>query len=231
MSTFAYQALRSHAAHTVRVGFTDARVDLAETQPHLRRNLGVLAQACGAAPALMTQVHGDAVAIVSGVTDRPVADALITAVPDVALVVRVADCVPVLLADPGAPLVAAVHAGRRGLVAGVIPRAVDRMRELGATDIEAWIGPHICGRCYEVPESMHDDVAGTVPEASTRTRWDTSGLDLGAGATVQLTRAGCRVVSVAGCTYEEPRWPSYRRDGVTSARMAGVVWMSLGSSR
>lgn len=231
MRIFAYRTTRVHADLHVQIGFTDGRFDLADAHPRLHDQVEVLAQACGAAPVLMTQVHAAAVAVVSGATDRPVADALVTLEPAVALVVRVADCVPVLLADPAAHIVGAAHAGRRGLVAGVIPRAVERLRALGADDLEAWIGPHVCGACYEVPESMRNDVAASVPEAWAHSRWGTPALDIGAGVTAQLTRAGCRVVTVGGCTFEDRHWPSFRRDGTSSGRMAGVVWMSSGVHR
>ena len=85
-------------------------------------------------------------------------DALVTDRPDVVLLVRVADCVPVLLADPVAGVIGAAHAGRQGLVEGVVEGCVTRMRELGAAGIEAWVGPHICGSCYEVPEALQHEV-------------------------------------------------------------------------
>jgi polyphenol oxidase len=231
MSTFAYRATRVHADLRVEIGFTDGLVDLSDAHPRLHQEIALLARECGAAPALMTQVHGDDVAVVCHSAAQPVADALITGEPAVPLVVRVADCVPVILADPAAHLLGAAHAGRRGLAAGIIPRAIERLRALGAEDIEAWVGPHICGTCYEVPASMRDEVVSSVPEAWAQSRWGTPALDIGAGVTAQLARAGVRVVSVGGCTYEDPRWPSFRRDGAASGRMAGVVWMSAGVGR
>ena len=81
-------------------------------------------------------------------------DALVTAEPGTVLMVRVADCVPVLLADAGRGVVAAVHAGRPGLAAGVVPAAVAAMRALGADRVTAWVGPHVCGACYEVPDRL-----------------------------------------------------------------------------
>ncbi len=105
--------------------------------------------------------------------------------------------------------------------------AVARMRELGATVITAWIGPHVCGACYEVPEQMRDEVAAVVPEARATTSWGTPALDLGAGVRVQLEAAGVSHVQVVGgCTREDTDFPSYRRDGDASTRFAGVIWMS-----
>ncbi len=91
------------------------------------------------------------------------ADALVTTDRRLAVAVRVADCVPVLFADPDAGVVAAAHAGRVGLGAGVLPATVARMAELGAARITAWIGPHICGDCYEVPADLQADLRPGAP--------------------------------------------------------------------
>ena len=131
----------------------------------------------------MTQVHGTGVAIVEDAEENPVADvdALVTATPGLVLCVLVADCVPVLLADPVAGVVAAVHAGREGVRRGR-PAALAAMTRLGARpgDVEALLGPAVCGLDYEVP-------------AACRPRWPRSprqrgahpaghaGLDLRAG--------------------------------------------------
>jgi copper oxidase (laccase) domain-containing protein len=131
--------------------------------------------------------------------------------------------VPVLLADPAAGVVGAVHAGRPGLAAGVVPAAVDRMRSLGAGTITGWIGPHVCARCYEVPEAMRDEVGALVPEAVATPTWGTASLDLGAGVAAQLRAAGVIVVEVPGCTRESGELHSYRRDGAAAGRLAGLV--------
>jgi YfiH family protein len=179
----------------------------------------------GATVADMHQVHGNAVAVVEErrTAERPEADALVSTRPDTVLVVRVADCVPVLLADPDAGVVAAVHAGRPGLVAGVAPAAVRRMRDLGARTVVAWLGPRVCGGCYEVPEAMQADVGALVPEALARTSWGTPSLDIGAGVRAQLEAAGVTVHDVGTCTRESADLYSYRRDGARSGRFAGLV--------
>jgi hypothetical protein len=104
----------------------------------------------------MDQCHGATVEVIDGPWqgDPPACDAVITRASDLALVVMVADCVPVLLADPEAGVVGAVHAGRPGLVAGVVGAALDAMADLGARAPYAVVGPSVCGRCYEVPEEM-----------------------------------------------------------------------------
>jgi YfiH family protein len=141
----------------------------------------------------------------------------------VVLLVRAADCVPVLLADPSAGVLGAAHAGRAGVAAGVVPATVEAMRDLGATDVTAWVGPHVCGDCYEVPVALRDEVAAAVPETRATTSWGTPSLDLGAGVRAQLEVAGARVVDVSACTRESPDLYSYRRDGAGSGRLAGLI--------
>ena len=177
----------------------------------------------------MTQVHGTGVAVVDGPQQGPVpdVDALVTATPGLVLCVLVADCVPVLLADPVAGVVAAVHAGREGVRQGVVPAALAAMTRLGARpgDVTALLGPAVCGACYEVPAAMQAELARVVPGAAVRTRKGTPGLDLRAGLDARLRAAGVpEVVHDPRCTVEDPRLFSHRRDGVTG-RQAGLVWL------
>ncbi|MEU2349325.1 peptidoglycan editing factor PgeF [Modestobacter sp. NPDC049651] len=177
----------------------------------------------------MTQVHGTGVAIVEDAGENPVADvdALVTATRGLVLCVLVADCVPVLLADPVAGVVAAVHAGREGVRRGVVPAALAAMTRLGArpADVEALLGPAVCGADYEVPAAMQAEVARVAPDAAVRTRTGTPGLDLRAGLAGVLRAAGVRtVVHDPRCTVEDRALFSHRRDGVTG-RQAGVVWL------
>jgi YfiH family protein len=184
----------------------------------------------------MRQVHGAAVHTVDRewLADRPaqpVADALVTAVPGVILLVRVADCVPLLLADVDRSVVGAAHAGRPGLVAGIVPATVARMRELGAGRIVAWLGPHVCGRCYEVPAQMRAEVAAAVPASFSETSWGTPAVDVGAGVVSQLEAEGVEVVDASRCTLEDDDLFSYRRQGVASGRLGGLVWVRPGPGR
>ncbi len=157
--------------------------------------------------------------------DAPTADALVTVLPGVVLMARAADCVPVVLADPDAGVVAAVHAGRPGLVAGVVTAALDAMQDLGARQVEAWLGPHVCGACYEVPEQMRAEVADVVPESSAVTSWDTPSIDIGAGVRAQLAHRGVAAHDVERCTIEDEDLYSYRRQGerVRAPRRPGVA--------
>jgi YfiH family protein len=178
----------------------------------------------------LVQVHGAEVAVVDGAgpVARPEADALVTAQPDVVLMVRVADCVPVLLVDAAAGVVGAAHCGRPGLLAGVVPATVRAMRDLGASAVTAWLGPHVCGGCYEVPAGMQEEVVGAVPASRATTSWGTPSLDLGAGVRAQLESEGVAVTDVSRCTRESDDLHSYRRDGRAAGRQAGLVRIAPG---
>jgi YfiH family protein len=178
----------------------------------------------------MNQVHGNDIAEVDGPwTTGPVppVDGLVTAARGLALAVLTADCVPVLLADPVAGVVAAVHAGRPGMVKRVVPAAVDAMKSLGAEPdrIVARTGPAVCGRCYEVPEAMRAEVAAIEPAAHAETSWGTPAVDVSAGVHAQLERLGVHDRERSPvCTRESGDHFSYRRDR-TTGRLAGYVWL------
>jgi polyphenol oxidase len=175
----------------------------------------------------MRQVHGADVAVVdasAGEDDIADVDALVTATPGLAIAVLVADCVPVALVGPRA--VGVVHAGRRGVVAGVVAAAVAAMRDLDGGPLVATIGPAICGRCYEVPAAMQAEVVASIPAAKATTAAGTTGLDLSAAVRAQLIGAGVEVpAQPAICTREDGRFYSHRRDGVTG-RFAMVAMLS-----
>jgi YfiH family protein len=246
-------AIRQHSTvgpDGLRIGFAFSdRWDGVSKPPYGELNLGghvgddpeavaenrrALAEALGfpeaARVVYMNQVHGADVEYVAMPWQgrAPDVDALVTDRPGLGLAVLVADCVPVLLADPAAGVVAAAHAGRPGLRAGVVPATVERMAALGAepSRIVAATGPSVCGLCYEVPEQMRADVAGRVPAAYARTRQGTPALDVIGGVWAQLAEAGIDVgnsVRDPECTLESHDFFSFRRDG-TTGRFAGVVW-------
>lgn len=228
-------------ARVVDVAFTDRHggvsrspfdgLDLSRSRhdrsEELTTNLKLVARGFDVAGfATMRQVHGAEVRLVDRVGHVPEAcDGLVTATPGVALMVRVGDCAPVVLADVAAGIVAVAHAGRQGLLAGVVSATAATMRGLGASSIEAWLGPHVCGGCYEVPAALRDEVAAVVPASFACTTWGSPSIDIGAGVEAQLHQAGCTVHRRARCTFESPDFYSYRRDGERSGRSAGlVVW-------
>jgi len=173
----------------------------------------------------MSQVHGATVVAASAGGDGPApeADGMVTDEVGTALLVRVADCVPVVLADVGRGVVGVAHAGRVGMAVGVVPATVAALRELGATELRAWVGPHVCGRCYEVPVAMRDEVAAAVPASWSETSWGTPALDVAAGVRAQLDAAAVPSTEVGGCTVEDPALWSHRRDGASAGRLAGLV--------
>ena len=181
----------------------------------------------------LTQVHGAEVAVAAepwADAERPAADASVTGVPGLGLAIMVADCTPVLLADPEAGIVATAHAGRPGMAAGVVPATVAKMVSLGADParIIAYTGPAVCGSCYEVPAAMRADVAARVPESFATTSWGTPAVDVPGGVWAQLAAAG--ITPEHGhrseiCAMESKDHYSYRREGATG-RFAGFVWLA-----
>jgi YfiH family protein len=203
----------------------------------VRANRELAAEELGLDPAAvvwMNQVHGRDVAVVdgpwqsqAGAADIPCVDAVVTARRGLALAVLTADCTPVLLADPVAGIAGAAHAGRPGLVAGVVPAAVEAMAALGAEPgrILAYTGPAVCGRCYEVPEAMRAEVSAVVPEARSTTSWGTPAVDVTAGVRAQLAGVGVQLSDDSHiCTLESADHFSYRRDR-TTGRLASYVWL------
>jgi YfiH family protein len=198
----------------------------------VRENRALLSAWAGAPVRFARQVHGTAVVRVPregeaepDAAAEPQADALVTTHVGVPVGVLVADCLPVLLADADAGVAAVAHAGRQGLLAGVLPRVVEAMAGLGArlASLRASVGPAAGGCCYEVPADMLREATAAVPELGARTTWGTPSLDLRAGAVAQLLALGVGTVSTAGgCTIEDESLYSYRRSRQTG-RFAGVV--------
>lgn len=178
----------------------------------------------------LRQVHGKDVVVAREPwpdASAPEADASVTDQPGLALAILVADCTPVLLADPVAGVIGAAHAGRPGMAAGVVPATIEAMRELGAAPerMVAYTGPGVCAACYEVPEQMRADVARREPESWATTRQGTPAVDVPGGVWAQLRRAGIAEGHRSEiCAMESSEHYSYRREGVTG-RFAGFVWI------
>ncbi len=192
--------------------------DSAET---VARNRELLSKITGPIQ-FMNQVHGDEVVEVKSIGDDPTCDALITRAPGIALAVMVADCIPLLLS--ASTVIGAVHVGRRGLMNSVAVKAVDLMRKLGADQIHAQLGPSICGRCYEVPQELADEVVAKHPAASSLTNNLTPALDLPRALIADLVASGVTYEASTICTLENDEYFSYRRHNITG-RNAGVVWL------
>ena len=223
--------LKSHElaqpAHIV-YGFT-TRSDMAGRRLHLgtgvaqadwaraAEDLGV----AGWPTAYVSQVHGDQALWAE--TDGCVgeADAVFTREPELLVAVRTADCVPVLVW--GESVVGAIHAGWRGLAAGIIPKALQMLSKEGP--LHAVVGPSICMDCYEVGEEVVQGIARwTEPKLFVRRGLGKPHVDGGAAAVAQLRRAGvAHVERLAECSRCDTRLWSHRRDGAQAGRQAGLV--------
>ncbi len=218
--------------------------NLSHRRPHLpaelareRRRAGGLMDLVPDSFHFMRQVHGASVGVVDASTPLGAelrgVDALVTAEADRPLAVQVADCIPILIAAPG--VVAAVHAGRRGVAAEVVRAALDTVRRLaGPGERHAVLGPAIGGCCYEVPDQLRDQIAARWPEAAATTTWGTPSLDLSAAVEGQLVTAGVdHVQRVGSCTRCDPdgRWFSHRGDPGTGRQLGVVVRRASGGRR
>ncbi len=229
------------AVGAVRWGFTDVEggvsappyaglnlgLHVGDDEAAVRENRRRLAHAWGVGLerfVFMDQCHGADVAVVGEPGAPPSVDAVVTTTPGVTLVVMVADCVPVLLADEVAGVVGAVHAGRPGMMKGVVGQAVSAMRDEGATSLRAWVGPAVCGRCYEVEVELRAQAAAVVPESATVSWTGTAAIDVPGAVVSQLIAAGVSVQWLPGCTRERMDLYSHRRQAPTG-RWAGLVML------
>ncbi len=166
----------------------------------------------------MRQTHSDVVLeVVEGGEDFE-CDALVTTSKGVGLAALAADCMPITFESPG--VVGVAHVGRVGLIKEISPKTVSNMRERGATEIKATIGPSICARCYEVSFEMYREIIAEIP--STATSDQSHCLDLQSGVTWQLNNLGVSVTNLGICTLEEAGYFSYR-GGDLLERQAGII--------
>ena len=228
---------------TLNLQSPQANARLADGQPRdddgaIRENHRRFAEAAGigrdAAVADVSQVHGcSVVASHEALRARPAADAITSPRGGGAILIRVADCVPILLADRRTGSVAAVHAGWRGVVAGVLPAAVAAMREAhGAEPREllAAVGPCISARHFEIGPEVADELAGAGLAdciVAPGVHGPKHHADLVRAVRMQLERCGVARASIDAeppCTYaDRARFFSYRRDGACSGRLAAII--------
>jgi YfiH family protein len=192
----------------------------------VRRNRATLARTLGVTLTGVRQVHGTAVHRVEAPTEGPAphGDGQVTTTPGLAPMALAADCLPVIVATPGA--VAVLHAGWRGLAGGILAEGVRALREAAADGgpVVAAIGPGVGGCCYEVGPEVHAAFAGYGPVVR-----DGDRIDLKAVARAALGAAGVDTVHDIGrCTLcgDPELFFSHRRDGGVTGRQAGVVWLS-----
>lgn len=198
-------------------------------------NLARVAEAAGVAPArvrMLSQVHGDRV-VEQGSTPSPAiieADGHWTETPGLALGIRTADCLPVLLEDPVGRRVAAVHAGWRGVIAEIAVRAVEALAARGSRpgDLRVVLGPAIQRCCFEVDGDLParfaaafgDDVVVPQPEKSK------PHLDLARAVVRSLGRAGVpsgQIEALSACTHCDTRFFSHRREHGRTGRHLSFI--------
>lgn len=185
-------------------------------------------RALPAEPAWLKQVHGIAVADAAAVHDVPEADASFSHSSNVVCAVMTADCLPVLLCDQAGSVVAAAHAGWRGLADGVIEATVMRMG-VSASKLMVWLGPAIGPKAFEVGDEVRQQFMAFDAQAAKAFRPGEQGrwlADIYQLARQRLARLGIeQVYGGHYCTYSDAeRFYSYRRDGVTG-RMASLIWL------
>lgn len=172
----------------------------------------------------MNQTHSDRVNFVTSEDSIVNCDAIITTEKSLGLAVLVGDCVPVLIKSDVA--VAAVHAGRVGMVNGIVAKTIRAMKEMGAKNFEAILGPSICDECYEVSPQMYEEVIATVPDSATSA--DVHRLNLQAGVASQITALGIEVLNLGICTREYSDFYSHRRsqaENEAQGRQVGLIYL------
>jgi YfiH family protein len=197
----------------------------------VRANRDALARGLGlpSAPCWLRQVHGTRVVVDPDPADEPEADAAVSRVPGKVLAILTADCLPVVLASADGAVIAAAHAGWRGLAAGVLEATVMEMQSPPET-LLAWLGPAAGPDAYEVGAEVRDAFLGRDAEAAVAfvaTRPGHWRVDLYRLARQRLVGAGLAPGAIHGgglCTISDPsRFFSHRRDQRTG-RMATLAW-------
>jgi YfiH family protein len=197
----------------------------------VRMNRAKLRAVMPAEPAWLVQVHGNTVVDAATVSAPVEADASIATVPGVVCAIQTADCLPVLFCDIEGKAVGAAHAGWRGLASGVLENTIRRMRDAGAGDILAWLGPAIGPGRFEVGQDVYDAFTAHQPEAADAFK-PIPGMqgkylaDIYLLARQRLATQGVTRISGGGfCTVSDAvRFYSFRRDRITG-RMASLIWL------
>jgi len=228
---------RVHALATTRAGGISAppydgfnlATHVGDDRHAVAENRRQLERLLPAQPVWLSQVHGTRVLRAEQAGTLPEADACVARSPGLVCAVQSADCLPVLLCDDAGTVVAAAHAGWRGLAAGVLERTVAAMA-VAPTRLLAWFGPAIGPAAFEVGAEVreafcaHDPAAAMAFAANSHGKWQ---CDLAALARLRLAQVGVtRVFGGDSCTFADlRRFYSYRRDGATG-RMASLIWLA-----
>lgn len=185
-----------------------------------------LAASLPSEPRWLGQVHGTRAIHLADWHPEIEADAAWTDRPGEVVAIQTADCLPILMADRDATVVAGIHGGWRSLAGGIVAETLSLL-PVDGHDLLAWIGPGICGHCYQVGDDVRETFLAMDPQldggfAADGDRWRA---DLKWIASRQLHNAGVQVFDSRRCTFEEAGdFYSFRRDGRTG-RMVSVAWI------
>jgi YfiH family protein len=241
---FSYAGFR-HAFFTRRGGVSEGAYAtlnfsraVGDDPERVAQNVGLAAEALGVSPDrvyYLSQVHGADARVLTG-DERPSdvleleGDALVSRVPGLACGVRTADCVPLLLADKRSGAVAAIHAGWRGIVQGVVEAGVAKLRELAGDpgELMAVLGPHIRGDAFEVSDDVAEELAQISPvPCVVRRDGKKPHVRLDNIVRAKLVAVGVardQIDDVGGCTVTEPeQFFSFRRDGKVGGRHLSAI--------
>lgn len=231
-SVQAWQTVRTGGVSPVPWASFNLGDHVGDAPARVAANRALLAAHLPAAPIWLQQVHGTRAVDAADCEKTPVADAAYTRQPGVVCAVMTADCLPILLCDRAGQVVAAVHAGWRGLLAGVVETCIAAMA-CPPGELLAWLGPAIGPSAFEVGDEVRAafvDHDATAVRAFVATRADKWLANLPQLARQRLQAHG--VLAIYGgeqCTVNAPEhYFSYRRDGVTG-RMATLVWLAPAS--
>ncbi len=216
-------SLAPYASFNLAEHVGDDPAAVARNRRRLRTRLALPAE-----PRWLQQVHGCQVAEAAAATPLTPADACIGRRPGEVCAVLTADCLPVLLCDREASVVAAAHAGWRGLAAGVLEASVAALG-VAPPRLLAWLGPAIGAEVFEVGDEVRAAFVQHQPQAAAAFRAQPDGrwiADIYRLARLRLQAAGVEAVYGGGlCTYSDPaRFYSYRRES-TTGRMATLIWL------
>jgi hypothetical protein len=177
--------------------------------------------------AIPEQVHGNKVQYIDSEGDYSEVDGLITDMPGITLVLKVADCVPVYIFDAEKQLIALVHSGWRGTVHSIVPNVIRKFIEFGSQveNIHLFLGPAICKNCFEVGENVAEQFEDTAKSLQSNGKWLA---DLHQQIIFQCLAEGVfrnHINASSICTFEDTACHSYRRDGENAGRMIAAMRM------
>lgn len=218
--------------HTTLDGGLNLATHVGDQIDHVKQNRHLLKHYLPKEPLWLNQVHGVKVINAPLIENNPDADACISTIPNEVCIIQTADCLPILFCDSHGSIVAATHAGWRGLANGIIEKTLKHMREFSSYEIQAWFGPAIGPNHFEVGKDVFDIFIDKDPSLIPHFRPvqhqnNKYMANIYGIARHILEKQNINKISGGNfCTVSDTsRFYSYRRDGVTG-RMATCIWMT-----